>query len=249
METDLFASNEPTDLNKLHKYLSDIVSRKCTKPQRQMPMDLMDRTNLIESRTSAYCDLIKLYKCLTASLAQIHPTYSSIEKTSPTSWNQSTWKSRKLTLSSVWMMQTENITNFHHLWNTQTQPIEEEVNNKHISTLMTIFDAEAENIKWKMKATMRANSQADSSTDDNRSSMGSYKGKSTKGGKQTTYCSICSELGHNASKCKIKHTLFCDFYNKQTHSKSLQIQDGWTKHLCTLQTRSKQWTVPTVTQK
>ena len=42
----------------------------------------------------------------------------------------------------------------------QTQPIEEEVNNKHVSTLMTIFDAEAENIKWQMKATMRANSQA-----------------------------------------------------------------------------------------
>ena len=37
-----------------------------------------------------------------------------------------------------------------------------------------------------MKATLRANSQAESSTDDDGSSTGSYKGKNTKGRKQTT---------------------------------------------------------------
>ena len=68
--------------------------------------------------------------------------------------------------------------------------------------------AEAEHIKWKMKAIMRANGQAESITDDNRSSTGNYKGKSTKGGKQTTYCSACSEPFHNSSKWKMKYTLF-----------------------------------------
>ena len=59
LETDLFTSNKPIDLNRLHDFLLDVVSRKQTEPQRQSPMDLEDRTNLIKSRTSAYCDLIK----------------------------------------------------------------------------------------------------------------------------------------------------------------------------------------------
>ena len=31
------------------------------------------------------------------------------------------------------------------------------------------------------------------------------KAKSSKGGKQTTYCSACGEPDHNISKCKEKH--------------------------------------------
>ena len=100
----------------------------------------------------------------------------------------------------------------------QTQPTDKEMNNEHISTLMKIFNAEAENTKQQMKATMRANGQTESSTDDHRSSMGGYKGKSMKGRKQTTYCSACGEPGHNASKCKVKHTLFCDSCNRCGHT-------------------------------
>ena len=48
---------------------------------------------------------------------------------------------------------------------------------EHISTLMKIFDTGAELIKRRMKSTMRANGQAESSTDDDRSSTGSYKSK------------------------------------------------------------------------
>ena len=117
----------------------------------------------------------------------------------------------------------------------QIQPTDEEIKKEHISTLMKTFDAEAENIKQQMRATMRANGQAESSTDDNRSSTGSYKGKSSKTGKQTTYCSACGEPDQNASKCKKKHTLFCDFCN--THNKCLQTQNEQTKHLHTLQIR------------
>ena len=63
---------------------------------------------------------------------------------------------------------------------------------------------------------MKANCQTDSSTDD-RSSTGSYKGKGLKNSKPTSYSSACGEPDHNASKCKIKHTLFCDFCKKKEH--------------------------------
>ena len=72
----------------------------------------------------------------------------------------------------------------------QTQLTDEEMNKEHISALMKMFDAEAETIKCQIKATMRANGQAESSMDDDRSSTGSYKGKSTNGGKQTTLFSM-----------------------------------------------------------
>ena len=64
---------------------------------------------------------------------------------------------------------------------------------------------------------MNVNSQTDSSTDDNRSSMGSYKRKGSKNSKPTSYCSACEEPDQNTSKCKIKHTLFCNFCNKKEH--------------------------------
>ena len=35
LETDLFASNEPIDLDRLHKFLSEVVSRKQSEPRRQ----------------------------------------------------------------------------------------------------------------------------------------------------------------------------------------------------------------------
>ena len=48
---------------------------------------------------------------------------------------------------------------------------------------MKVFDVETETIKCQMKATMTASGQAESSTDDDRSSTGNYKGKSSKGEK------------------------------------------------------------------
>ena len=55
-----------------------------------------------------------------------------------------------------------------------------------------------------MKSTMKVNGQTDSSTNDDRLSTGSYKGKGRKGTKETSYCSACSKPDHNTSKCKIK---------------------------------------------
>ena len=84
--------------------------------------------------------------------------------------------------------------------------------------LLKDLEAEAETIKHQMKSTMKANDHTDSSTDNNRLSTGSYKGKGMKGSKQISYCSACSEPDHNASKCKIKHKLFCNFCNKRGHA-------------------------------
>ena len=53
-----------------------------------------------------------------------------------------------------------------------------------------------------MHSTMKENGQTEYSTDDDRSSTGSYKAKASKGVK-TTYCFVCSELEHNSSKCKV----------------------------------------------
>ena len=60
LETNLFASNEEMDLDRLHDFLSEVVSRKQANTARQAPMDFKERTNLMESRTSAYCKLIKI---------------------------------------------------------------------------------------------------------------------------------------------------------------------------------------------
>ena len=62
----------------------------------------------------------------------------------------------------------------------QTQPTDEEMEKEHISTLMKVFSVETEAIKCQMKVMMRANGQAESSTNDDRSSTGSYKGKAQK---------------------------------------------------------------------
>ena len=59
LETNLFASNEEMDLNRLHKFLLEVVSRKQANTTRQAPMDFKERTNLMENRTSTYCKLIK----------------------------------------------------------------------------------------------------------------------------------------------------------------------------------------------
>ena len=69
-----------------------------------------------------------------------------------------------------------------------------------------------------MKSTMEANGQTDSSMEDDRSSMGSYKRKSLKYRKSTSYCSACEEPHHNASKCKVKYTLFFDFCSRRGHA-------------------------------
>ena len=84
--------------------------------------------------------------------------------------------------------------------------------------ILKTLEAETENIKHQKKSTMKANSQTDSSTKDDRSSVDSYTGKSSKNSKSTSYCSACGEPDHNTSKCKVKHTLFCDFCNKKGHA-------------------------------
>ena len=47
------------DLNRLLEFLSDVVSRKQDDMRRQTPMDFEERGNLMENRTSAYCNFIK----------------------------------------------------------------------------------------------------------------------------------------------------------------------------------------------
>ena len=55
----MFANNEEMDLNRLHEFLSEVDSRKQGNMIRQAPMDFEERTNLMENRTSTYCELIK----------------------------------------------------------------------------------------------------------------------------------------------------------------------------------------------
>ena len=45
LEINLFTGTEPIDLDRLHKFLSEVISRKQSEPRRQPPMDLDDRTN------------------------------------------------------------------------------------------------------------------------------------------------------------------------------------------------------------
>ena len=60
LETNLFASNKEMDLDRLHNFLSKVVSRKQANTARQALMDFKERSNLMESRTSTYCKLIKI---------------------------------------------------------------------------------------------------------------------------------------------------------------------------------------------
>ena len=77
LETNLFASNEEMDLDRLHDFLSEVVSRKQANTARQAPMDFEERTNLMESRTSTYCELIKIVQ-----------VFNSIISTNPASAQQ-----------------------------------------------------------------------------------------------------------------------------------------------------------------
>ena len=77
LETNLFATNEEIDLDKLHQFLSGITSNKQNDMRRQAPMDFKKRTNLMESRTSAYCNLIKTIQ-----------VFNSIISTNPASAQQ-----------------------------------------------------------------------------------------------------------------------------------------------------------------
>ena len=97
----------------------------------------------------------------------------------------------------------------------QVHHTDKEINKEHITMLLKDIDAKTEMIKCQMKSTIKASGQTESSTDNDRSSTGSYKGKGSKEGKQTTYCSACGKPDHNASKCKVKHKLFCHFCNKK----------------------------------
>ena len=60
---------------------------------------------------------------------------------------------------------------------THIQPTDEEINRESLTTILKTLEAKTENIKHQMKSTMKAKSQTDSSTNDDRSSTCSYKGK------------------------------------------------------------------------
>ena len=122
-----------------------------------------------------------------------------------------------LICNSVKMMQIENTTIFHHLRNHKYNPLMKKSTEKVSQTILKTLEAKTETIKHQMRSTLNANGQTDSSTDDDRSSTDSYKGKCLKNSKPSSYCSACGEPDHNTGKCKIKNTLFCDFCNKKGH--------------------------------
>ena len=146
-----------------------------------------------------------------------------------------------LTQSSAKTMQIENTTIFHNLQNHKYSLWMKRSTKENITMLLKVLEAKRETIKCQMKSTMKANSQTDSSKHDDRSSTGSYKGKGLKNSKQTSYCSACGEPDHNASKCKIKHKLFCNFCNKQGHALKGGRQNEWTQHMCSLWNQSWKW--------
>ena len=59
LEMNFLPNNEEMDQNRLHEFLSGVVSRKQKETRRQMPMNFEERTNFMESRTSTYGHLIK----------------------------------------------------------------------------------------------------------------------------------------------------------------------------------------------
>ena len=162
LETNLFASNEEMDLNRLHEFPSGVVSRKQTDTRRQMPMDFEERRNLMESRTSTYCSMIKTIQ-----------VFNSIISTNPANAQQfqSDLQTR---LESIYAKINEIDTQFskddanreHYnlasLEKPQVQPTDKEINQEYITTLLKHLDAETEAIKHQMKSTMKANGQTDS---------------------------------------------------------------------------------------
>ena len=71
---ELCASTRPLDLNGLHNYLTELVNKKQTQPQRQPPVDFKDRTkNLIKNRTSTYCDLLKTVQVFNSFISSNPP--------------------------------------------------------------------------------------------------------------------------------------------------------------------------------
>ena len=74
LETNLFASNEEMDLNRLHDFLSEEVNRKQANTVRQAPMDFKERTNLMENRTSTYCELIKIVQVFNSIISTNPPS-------------------------------------------------------------------------------------------------------------------------------------------------------------------------------
>lgn len=61
MPTNLFTSDKPMDLDRLHQFLSETVqnNQQLNEPRRHPPMNFKERTALIESRPSTYCILVK----------------------------------------------------------------------------------------------------------------------------------------------------------------------------------------------
>ena len=185
LETHLFTSNEEMDLNRLHEILSGVISRKQDDTRRQIPMNFEERTNLMESRTSAYCSLIQTIQ-----------VFNGIISSNPASAQQFQSDLQKglqpiyAKINDIDMQFSKDDTNREHynlppFAKLQVQPTDEEINKEHITMLLKDLEAEAETIKHQMKSTMKANGHTDSSTDNNRLSTGSYKGKGMKGSKQT----------------------------------------------------------------
>ena len=194
---------------------------------RQVPMDFEERTNLMESRTGAYCELIKT----------VH-VFSSIISKNPASAQQ--FKSDLQARVGPLYAKINNIDtqfskddanrehyNLPSFTKPQVQPMDEEISKENITTLPKTLEAETESTKHQMRSTMKANGQTDLAlalmmTD--HLSTGSYKGKGLKNSKLTSYCSACGEPDHNASKCKVKHILLYDFCNKKGHANAENMQ-------------------------
>ena len=189
MPTNLFASDESMDLDRLHQFLSETVQNKqqMNELRRQPPMDFEERTVLIESRSSMYCDLIKPI--------QVFNSMISMDPTNAKQYQENLMKQLELIYTKINSIDTQfsqDDANREHyklpFTKPQTQPTDEEINKESISTIMKAFNTEAENIK-QIHSTMKENRQTEYSTDDDRSSTGSYKAKSSKG-RKITYCSV-----------------------------------------------------------
>ena len=120
------------------------MSKKETEPQRQSPMDLEDRTNLIESRTSAYCNLIKAVQVFNSIISSNPPNLQQYKGNLTIQLDPIYTKIREIDTQF-----SKDDTNREHyklppFAKPQTQPTDEEMNKEHISTQIKTSDAEVE---------------------------------------------------------------------------------------------------------
>ena len=165
------------DLNRLHEFLLEVVSRKQVNMIKQAPMDFEERTNLMQNEISTYCELMKTIQVFNSIIsanpasaqqfkndlqARVGPLYTKIN-------NIDTQFSKDDT--------NREHSNLPSFVKPQVQPTNEKINRENITTLLKTLEAETKSIKCQMRSMMEANGQTDSSANDVRSSTGSYKGK------------------------------------------------------------------------